>query len=230
MKTVQKAIIFLCITMLLLCMAACGSSKTLESSSNEMQSSSENESMQNDETASTEDTEKQDTTNNPSTESDSKILVAYFSATGNTRPIAESIAEFTGGDLFEIIPAEEYTGEDLNYNDDSCRANEEQNDKTARPAILKEVENMEQYNVVLIGHPIWWGEEPRIIDTFMESYDFSGKTVVNFCTSGGSSIGAATKNMQELASNANWLEGHRFEAGASSSNVQAWLNEMNILN
>lgn len=223
MKTVQKAISVLCITVLLLCMTACGTSKTIESS-NEIQSRSENE------TTATEGTEQPDTTNNPSSESDSKILAAYFSATGNTRPIAETIAEFTGGDLFEIIPVEEYTDEDLNYNDDNCRANKEQNDKTVRPEISEMVENMEQYDVVLIGHPIWWGEEPRIIDTFMESYDFSGKTVVNFCTSGGSGIGTATKNMQELTPNANWLEGHRFETGASSPDVQEWLNGLNILN
>ena len=182
------------------------------------------------ETTATEGTEQQDAKNNPSAESDSKILVAYFSATGNTRPIAETIAEFTGGDLFEIIPVEEYTDEDLNYNDDNCRANIEQNDKTVRPQISERVEKMEQYDIVLIGHPIWWGEEPRIIDTFMENYDFSGKTVVNFCTSGGSGINTATNNMKELSVSANWLEGHRFETGASSSDVQAWLNELNILN
>lgn len=230
MKTVQKAISFLCITVLLLCMTACGTSKTSESSSNEIQSSPENESMQKDETVATEDTEKQDTINNSPTESDSKILVAYFSATGNTKSIAETIAELTDAELFEIIPAEPYIAEDLNYNDDNCRANKEQNDKTVRPEISEMVENMEQYDVVLIGHPIWWGEEPCIIDTFMESYDFSGKTVVNFCTSGSSGIGMATKNMQELSPNANWLEGHRFETGASSPDVQEWLNELNILN
>ena len=230
MKTVQKAISFICITVLLFCMTAYGTSKTQETSSNETQSSSENVSMQKNKTTAAEGTEQPDTTNNPSVGSDSKILVAYFSATGNTRPIAETIAEFTGGDLFEIVPVEEYTDEDLNYNDDNCRANKEQNDKTVRPEISETVENMEQYDIVLIGHPIWWGEEPRIIDTFMESYDFSGKTVVNFCTSGGSGIGAATKNMQELAQNTIWLEGYRFETGASSYDVQAWLNELNILN
>lgn len=216
--------------MLLLCMTACGTSKTIESSSDEIQSRSENASMQKNEATATKGTEQSDTTNHPSAESDSKILVAYFSATGNTKPIAETMAELTGADLFEIIPAEPYTAEDLNYKDDNCRANKEQNDKTVRPEISEMVENMEQYDVVLIGHPIWWGEEPRIIDTFMENYDFSGMTVVNFCTSGGSGIDTATKNMQELSPGANWLEGHRFETGASSPDVQEWLNERNILN
>lgn len=230
MKIFRKATGLICITILLLCMVACGTSKTSAPSSTEPQSSSEKESMQKNETKATEDKDQQDTTNNSSTDSASKILVAYFSATGNTKPIAETIAELSGGDLFEIIPAEPYSDSDLNYSDDSCRANKEQNDSFARPRISEMVENMEQYDIVLIGHPIWWGEEPRIMDTFMESYDFSGKTIVNFCTSGGSEIGTATDNLKALSLGANWLEGHRFETGVSSDDVQAWLDKLNILN
>lgn len=174
--------------------------------------------------AGTEETSGADPENTEST----KILVAYFSATGNTRPIAETIAELTGGDLFEIVPAEPYTDDDLNYSDDSCRANQEQNDSAARPEIFGAVENMADYDIVLIGHPIWWGEEPRILDTFMESYDFSGKTVVNFCTSGGSGISTATENLKALSPDANWLEGHRFDTGADSEAIQTWLLELNI--
>ncbi len=117
-----------------------------------------------------------------------KILVAYFSATGNTRPVAEKAAEVTGGDLFEIVPAQPYTAADLNYNTD-CRANAEQNDPGARPAIANAVEDMGQYDTVLIGYPIWWGRAPKIIHTFLETYDLSGKTVAAFCTSGSSPHG-----------------------------------------
>lgn len=106
------------------------------------------------------------------TDNKSKILVAYFSATGTTRPIAEEIANVTGGDLFEIVPVQPYSEEDLDYSNDNCRANQEQNDDTSRPEISDTVENIDEYDVVFIGHPIWWGIEPRIIDTFLESYDF----------------------------------------------------------
>lgn len=157
-----------------------------------------------------------------------KILVAYFSATGNTKPIAEEIAQLTGADLFEIVPADLYTEEDLNYHDDDCRANQEQNDAAARPEIADEVENMENYDIVFLGHPIWWGEEPRILDTFLESYDLSGKTVVNFCTSGGSGITTAAEHLKELAPDANWLEGHRFQTGADTETIQVWLDSLEI--
>lgn len=168
--------------------------------------------------------------NDTDTQTDSKILVAYFSATGHTKPIAETVAELTGADLFEIVPAEAYTDEDLDYTKDDCRANREQKDAAARPEISGSVSNMEQYDIVFLAHPIWWGEEPRILDTFVESYDLSGKTVVNFCTSGGSGVAASTENLKALAPDANWLEGHRFETGASADTVQAWLDELDLPN
>lgn len=161
---------------------------------------------------------------------DTKILVAYFSATGNTKSIAETIAELTSGDLYEIVPTNPYTDEDLNYSNDDCRANKEQNDDSARPEISGGVENMSDYDIVIIGHPIWWGKEPKIMDTFMESYDFSGKTVANFCTSGGSGISTATDNLKSLSMDANWLTGQRFETGEDSQTIQAWLDELGILN
>lgn len=161
---------------------------------------------------------------------ETKILVAYFSATGNTKAIAEKIAQLTGGDLFEIVAAIPYTEDDLNYGNDACRANQEQNDASARPEISGTVENMGEYDFVLLGHPIWWGEEPRILDTFVESYDLSGKTVVNFCTSGGSGISAATDNLKALTPGATWLEGHRFQTDADPQTIQAWLDSLNILN
>jgi diketogulonate reductase-like aldo/keto reductase/flavodoxin len=151
-----------------------------------------------------------------------KVLVAYFSATGNTRPVAEKVAEVTGGDLFEIVPAQPYTAADLNYNTD-CRANVEQNDPNARPAIVSNVENMEQYVAVLIGYPIWWGRAPKIIHTFLETYDLSGKTVATFCTSGSSPHEDAT--LRDYEPNATWLEGRRF---SGTSQVEDWVNGLGL--
>ncbi len=151
-----------------------------------------------------------------------KVLVAYFSATGNTRPVAEKVAEVTGGDLFEIVPAQPYTAADLNYNTD-CRANAEQNDPDARPAIAGAVENMEQYDAVFIGYPIWWGRAPKIIHTFLETYDLSGKTVAAFCTSGSSPHEDAT--LRGYEPDAVWLEGRRF---SGTSQVEDWVNGLDL--
>ena len=151
-----------------------------------------------------------------------KILVAYFSATGNTRPVAEKVAEVTGGDLFEIVPETPYTAADLNYNTD-CRANAEQNDPDARPAIASAVEDIGQYDVVLIGYPIWWGRAPKIIHTFLETYDLSGKTIATFCTSGGSGHEDAT--IRDYEPNATWLEGRRF---SGTSQVEDWVNGLDL--
>ncbi len=156
---------------------------------------------------------------------ETKILVAYFSATGTTRTVAEEIAETSGGDLFEIVPAEPYSDEDLDYGNDSCRANREQNDDNARPAISNAVENIEDYDVVFIGHPIWWGKEPKIIDTFLESYDFSGKTMIDFCTSGGSGIGQSESSLKEICPDSEWLEGRRL---GDSSEVAEWLESLEL--
>lgn len=161
--------------------------------------------------------------------SETKILVAYFSATGTTKPIAEQIAEVTGADLFEIVPVDAYSSEDLDYGNDDCRANQEQNDSTFRPEISNTIENIESYDTVFIGHPIWWGEEPRIIDTFLESYDFSGKTMVDFCTSGGSGIGTSESNLKELcSSDVNWLTANRFSSNADIETVREWVQSLGI--
>ena len=151
-----------------------------------------------------------------------KVLVAYFSATGNTRPVAEKVAEATGGDLFEIVPAQPYTAADLNYNTE-CRANAEQNDPGARPAIASTVENMERYDAVLIGYPIWWGRAPKIIHTFLETYDLSGKTVATFCTSGSSPHEDTT--LRDYEPDAAWLEGWRF---SGTSQVEDWVNGLDL--
>ena len=126
----------------------------------------------------------------------STVLVACFSATGNTWPLAEYAAAYLNADLFRIEPEIPYTDADLNYSDDDCRANQEMNDETSRPALAATVENMEQYDTVILAFPIWWGQAPRLIETFVEAHDLSGKTVLTFCTSGSSGYGRTGKSSQ----------------------------------
>lgn len=154
--------------------------------------------------------------------------MAYFSATGNTRPLAEYMANGLGADLYEIVPEEPYTEADLNYNDSGSRTSIEMNDPDSRPAISGSVENMEQYDVVFIGYPIWWGQAPKIISTFLESYDWSGKTIVPFCTSGSSSIGSSASNLESLTSGAEWLSGRRFSGSASQDELLAWADSLDL--
>ena len=165
-----------------------------------------------------------ETADTPAAHSD--ILVAYFSATGTTKGVAERIASVTGGDLYEILPAEPYTEEDLNYNDSSSRTTIEQNDKSVRPEIGSEEISLEGYTTIYLGFPIWWGEEPRILDTFAEKYSFEGITVIPFCTSGGSGIGRSGSNMEALAGSGTWLEGERFNGNVSEEELQSWIDEL----
>lgn len=153
------------------------------------------------------------------------ILVTYFSCTNTTKTIAEYMADYLSADIYEIVPAEAYTAEDISYNNSSCRANREQNDKTARPKIANPIDSIEEYEIIYIGYPVWWGEEPRIIDTFLESYDFSDKIVIPFCTSGSSGISTSEKNIANLVSIGNQLSGKRFPANATNETVNEWLNE-----
>lgn len=164
---------------------------------------------------------------NNDTGNSGKTLVVYFSATGTTKGVAEQIAGAAGADIYEITAAQPYTSEDLNYNDSNSRTTKEQNDKTVRPEIGSEKINLDSYNTIFIGFPIWWGEEPRIMDTFVESYDFSGKTMIPFCTSGGSGIGSSGDNLKANAGSGNWKEGERL---SSSSDIEGWINGLNLSN
>ncbi len=155
-----------------------------------------------------------------------KVLVAYFSATGNTRPIAKHIADSLKADLYEIVPEEPYTDADLNYSDSGSRTSIEQNDPAARPAISGSVENMAQYDIVFVGYPIWWGDAPHILYTFMESYDWSGKTVIPFCTSGGSSF--SSSGLPGSALGAEWKQGRRFTGSAGREELLAWVNGLGL--
>ena len=140
-------------------------------------------------------------------------LVAYFSASGVTKKLAENLAGAIGADTFEIVPEQIYTDADLNWQDPNSRSSVEMNDRSARPAIASKVENMAQYNVIFIGFPIWWYREPSIVDTFAEAYDFGGKTIIPFATSGGSGMGESGMNIGALAKDAHVIEGKRFAAG-----------------
>ena len=149
-------------------------------------------------------------------------LVVYFSATGNTKAVAEKIAELTGADLYEIVPAEPYSDADLNYNNDDCRANQEMNDESARPAIGSEAIDVTSYETVFVGYPIWWGTMPRILNTFLDTYDLSGKTVLPFCTSGGSGISESVSDIKTAEPDADVRDGLR-ASGADDSGIEAWI-------
>ncbi|NBI58434.1 flavodoxin [Lachnospiraceae bacterium] len=195
------------------------SEKTSEPESNAAESQPETKAAQSGETEGTESVHEA---------KGAKVLAAYFSATNTTEGVAEHIANGLNADLYEIVPEEPYTEADLNYNDDNSRSTIEMNDPSARPAISGSVENMEQYDIVFIGYPIWWGEAPRIVSTFIESYDFSGKTIVPFCTSGGSGIGSSASNLEQLTSGADWLEGRRLNGSDSEETVMEWVNGLGL--
>lgn len=154
-----------------------------------------------------------------------KALVTYFSASGVTRKLAKTLAAEIGADLFEIEPEIPYTDADLDWQDSKSRSSVEMNDKSCRPGIRSKVEDMDQYDVVFVGFPVWWYREPSIIDTFMEAYDLSQKTVVPFATSGGSPIGSSGRNMQVLAPGADVADGKRFGANASGKELAVWASK-----
>lgn len=150
-----------------------------------------------------------------------KVLVVYFSATGTTKSAAKKVKKATGGTLYQIKAADEYTSADLDYSNDDCRANVEQQDKTVRPEIKGKVKNIRKYDVIFVGYPIWWGKEPMIIRTFLESYNLKGKTVVPFCTSGGSGISGSMNGVKVAAEGAKVVKGKDL-TDLSSKSVAKW--------
>ncbi|MGN0617770.1 MAG: flavodoxin [Ruminiclostridium sp.] len=202
-----------------------GSTPETSSSSTEQsqQSSSSSQSEQTSTTAQ-ETQSVAESTPEPSTpEIEQKALVVYFSCTGNTKSVAEKIAQLTGADLYEIVPAEPYTDADLNYNNDSCRANREMNDPSARPAIGSNTVDISAYDTVYIGYPIWWGTMPRIINTFLDTYDLSGKTVMPFCTSGGSGVSKSVSDIRAEEPAADVRDGLR-ASGSLDSSIDEWIS------
>lgn len=157
-------------------------------------------------------------------EAPNRVLTVYFSCTGNTEALAQKITDVTSSDVYEIIPKVPYTSADLNYNDSNSRANREQNDATARPAISGSIENFEDYDVIILGYPIWWGTMPKIINTFLESYDFSGKTIMPFCTSGSSGISTSVSAIRNTCPNSVVTAGFRGTSSTTNTQIQNWLN------
>ena len=157
-----------------------------------------------------------------------KILVAYFSASGETAKLAKTVAEVTGGDLFEIQPEVAYTAADLNWNDKHSRSTVEMNDAGSRPAIVNRVEDMAQYDTVFLGFPIWWYQAPRIIETFLESSNFSGKTVIPFATSGGSGMGKTAEILKASCPGAAMDNGRRLSSRESAASVRKWVESLKI--
>lgn len=166
-------------------------------------------------------------------ETEEKALVVYFSATGNTKAVAETLAGLSGADIYEIVPQQPYTDEDLNYNDRSTRATAEQNDPDVRPAISGSIEDIDQYDVIYVGYPIWWGDMPRILYTFFDTYDFSGKTIAPFCTSGGSGLSGTPGTIAGLEEGATVLDGLHISdsaAGSAENSVSEWLDSIGQAN
>lgn len=164
------------------------------------------------------------------TGSGSSVLVVYYSATGNTAQVAQYIADSTGGDLFEIQPVEPYTDDDLNWTDDNSRVSQEHADESLRDVelVADTADNWDQYDTVFIGYPIWWGIAAWPVDGFVEANDFSGKTVIPFCTSSSSGLGESGQLLADMAGTGDWQEGQRFRSGASQEDVQSWVEGLGL--
>ncbi|MDO5520950.1 MAG: flavodoxin [bacterium] len=212
----QKRFILAFILILAVCLAGCGKSEISQSSKNEETVTTKIETPKN--------------IQNSGKKKHTDVLVAYFTGTGNTEKIAKSLADITGAQLYKIEAETPYTSEDLNYNDDSCRANKEMQDSSARPKMKGSIEKMEDYQVIYLGYPIWWGTAPRIINTFIESYGdaLKGKTIVTFCTSGGSEITKSNEELKSAYPEITWIPGHRFKTDASQSTIEDWINTLNL--
>lgn len=161
---------------------------------------------------------------------DGNTLVVYYSATGNTRNVAETLAEVTGGDLFEIEPAEPYTDEDLDWTNDDSRVSREHDDESLRDVELvsETVDNWDSYDTVYIGYPIWWGIAAWPVDGFVKANDFTGKTVIPFCTAASSGIGDSGNLLRDLAGTGDWKDGERFRGGASESDIRSWVDSLEL--
>ena len=155
-----------------------------------------------------------------------KVLVAVYSASGVTRRVGQEIARISGGDFFEIVPKELYPSEDLNWMNKKSRSSVEMNDPSARPEIASTVADMDSYDTVIIGFPIWWGIAPRIIETFLESYDFSGKTIIPFCTSGGSGVGRSDSELHKnVSGDVKWEKGVQINRPNEGA-IKKWLDKV----
>ena len=213
----KKSIVMLLISTLLMCFVFTGcesnSSNTDQSSSTVNDTKSETSSKDNENSTET-----------------GKVLVVYYSATGNTKKVADAIAETLDADTFELEPVQTYSDEDLNWTKDGSRVNKEHDDPNIRDIELvsTSVSDWESYDTVFIGYPIWWGIAAWPVDGFITANDFAGKTVIPFCTSTSSGMGESGELLAEMAGTGNWLEGERFSSGDSTENVKKWVNSLEI--
>ena len=223
----DKKIIALIVFILIIALGLGGyfiiNSNKTENSNGEQNNSSQSSVSKENNTTNTEiNTTQKEKTNNETTSS-KKVAVVYFSATGTTKTVAEYIKDAANADIFEIVPKQKYSNTDLNWNDNSSRSTKEQNDKNARPEIQNNID-VSSYDVIFIGYPIWWGDTPRIIQTFMEGHDLKGKTMIPFCTSGGTGI-STSENTLKAYSGINWISGKRLTT--SQSEVTNWVKSLN---
>lgn len=201
-------------------MSGCGSTNQNSSSSNNDNKNANN-------TAESDSNVADDTT---AAASNGKTLVVYYSATGNTKNVAETIAQVTGGDLFEIEPKEPYTDDDLDWTNDDSRVSREHEDESSRDVELTstEVPDWDSYDTIYIGYPIWWGIAAWPVDGFVKANDFTGKTVVTFCTAASSGIGQSGDLLEEMAGTGNWISGERFRSGATEDDIRAWIDGLGL--
>lgn len=223
MKSVQKFGSLLLAALMILSLTACGSKKNntpAQTPSNDTPAESTPSETPDDATVGDSD----------NTTSGGKVLVVYYSASGNTKRVAEDIAEAADGDLFEITPAEPYTSDNLNWTNSDSRVSREHDDESLRdvPLTTTEVENWDDYDTVFIGYPIWWGIAAWPVDTFVKNNDFTGKTVIPFATSSSSGMGQSGTLLSEMAGTGDWQDGQRFSSGASQSDVADWVSGLGL--
>ncbi len=215
MKNIQKLGSLLLAALMILSLTACGSKASNDTPTQAPSNDTSTPAQTLDDAAGDSD----------STTSGGKVLVVYYSASGNTKRVAEDIAEAAGGNLFEITPTESYTSDDLNWTNSDSRVSREHDDESLRdvPLTTTEVENWDDYDTVFIGYPIWWGIAAWPVDNFVKNNDFTGKTVIPFATSSSSGMGQSGILLSEMAGTGDWQDGQRFSSGASSSTVRQWV-------
>lgn len=219
----KKLTALLLSVVLVLSLAACGSANKPASSTTRPETSAPTEQPESSSTAPAE--------SEPETQPETgKTLVVYYSASGNTERVARDIAEAAGADLFEIVPTEVYTSEDLNWTNPDSRVSREHDDESLRdvPLTTTEVPDWDSYDTVFIGYPIWWGIAAWPVDTFVKNNDFTGKTVIPFATSSSSGMGQSGSLLADMAGTGEWQEGQRFSSGVSSDDVQSWVNGLGL--
>lgn len=219
----KKLTALLLSVVLVLSLAACGSANKPASSTTQPETSVPTEQPESSSTAPAE--------SEPETQPETgKTLVVYYSASGNTERVAKDIAEAAGADLFEIVPTEVYTSEDLNWTNPDSRVSREHDDESLRdvPLTTTEVPDWDSYDTVFIGYPIWWGIAAWPVDTFVKNNDFTGKTVIPFATSSSSGMGQSGSLLADMAGTGEWQEGQRFSSGVSSDDVQSWVNGLGL--